>query len=272
MNTDLSSLRSLRELKDSDKMPVLFIGHGSPMNAIEDNNFHKSWVELGKLLPKPKAILSISAHWLTYGSTKVTAMEKPRTIHDFGGFPEELYHQQYPAPGSPSLASETVDLVSKPAIQLDSDWGLDHGTWSVIKPMFPNADIPVYQLSINFNEPMQYHYDLGLQLKQLREKGVLIIGSGNIVHNLGAMNYSNHVYDWAQEFDNQIKQFIDDSNHEGIINFHKLGSLGKMAHPSHDHFIPLVYTIALQGENEKVNYFNDSFDLGSISMRSMVIG
>lgn len=271
MSTDLSSLQNLRELKDSDKMPILFIGHGSPMNAIEDNKYHKSWGELGKQLPKPNAILSISAHWITNGSTKVTVMDKPKTIHDFGGFPDELFRQQYPAKGSPTLAKETIEMVSNPTIQPDLEWGLDHGTWSVLLPMYPNADIPVYQLSIDYSKPMQYHYDLALQLKKLRDKGVLILGSGNIVHNLGTMNYENKVYDWALEFDSKIKEYIDNSNHDGVINFQKLGTLAKMAHPSYDHFIPLIYTLALQVKNEKVIYFNDSFDLGSISMRSMII-
>lgn len=271
MSTDLSSLQNLRELKNSDKMPILFIGHGSPMNAIEDNKYHKSWGEIGKQLPKPNAILSISAHWITNGSTKVTVMEKPKTIHDFGGFPDELFRQQYPAKGSPTLAKETIEMVSNPTIQPDMEWGLDHGTWSVLLPMYPNADIPVYQLSIDYSRPMQYHYDLALQLKTLRNKRVLIMGSGNIVHNLSAMNNTNNVYDWAQEFDSKIKDYIDSSDHDGIINFQKLGSMANLAHPSYDHFIPLIYVIALQNKNERVKYFNESFDLGSISMRSMII-
>ena len=271
MATEISILNHLKDLKSTDKLPVLFIGHGSPMNAIEDNKYRKSWVDLGNQLPKPNAILSISAHWITSGSTKVTVMEKPKTIHDFGGFPDELFRQQYPALGSPALAKETIKMVSNPTIQPDMEWGLDHGTWSVLLPMYPNADIPVYQLSIDYSKPMQYHYDLAFQLKALRNKGVLVMGSGNIVHNLGAMNYGNNVYDWALEFDTKIKKYIDSSNHEGVINFQKLGTLAKMAHPSYDHFIPLIYTLALKDKNEEINYFNNSFDLGSISMRSIVI-
>lgn len=271
MQSASSIIQSLKDLKNSDRIPTLFIGHGSPMNAIEDNQYRRSWEELGKKLPKPKAILSISAHWITQGSTKVTAMDKPKTIHDFGGFPNELYQQQYPALGSSSFANETISLATNPTIQSDFEWGLDHGTWSVLLPMFPKADIPVYQLSIDYSRSPQFHYDLSIQLKSLREKGVLIIGSGNIVHNLGALNFSNNVYDWALEFDSVIKGYIDNSNHQGIIDFQNLGSLAKMAHPSYDHFLPLLYILALQEQNESVNYFNESFDLGSISMRSLVI-
>ena len=269
MNTGL--LKSLKENKSTDKMPTLFIGHGSPMNAIEDNQYRQSWVELGQKLPTPSAILSISAHWITQGVTKVTAMELPKTIHDFGGFPNELYQQQYPAKGSPELAQETIKLVSAPSIQPDVDWGLDHGTWSVLSPMYPNAQIPVYQISIDYSKPPQFHYDLALQLRALRNKGVLILGSGNIVHNLGAINYTKKPYDWALEFDSTIKKNIDERKHQEIINFQKLGSVAKQAHPSYDHFLPLLYILALQEECEEVSYFNDSFDLGSISMRSLII-
>lgn len=269
MNID--NLKTLNSLKPTDKMPGVFIGHGSPMNAIDDNSFRQSWVELGQKLPTPNAILSISAHWITRGTTKVTAMEQPKTIHDFGGFPNELYQQQYPAKGSPIFAKDTINLVSNPSILPDMDWGLDHGTWSVLLPMYPKAQIPVYQLSIDYSKPPQFHYDLGLQLKALRDKGVLILGSGNIVHNLGAMNYANKPYDWALEFDNAIKKDIDTKNHQDVINFQNLGSVAKLAHPSYDHFLPLLYILALQEENEKVLYFNESFDLGSISMRSLII-
>jgi len=267
----LSNLNQLADLKSSIKMPALFIGHGSPMNAIDDNPFRQSWVELGQKLPTPNAVLSISAHWITRGTTKVTAMETPKTIHDFGGFPNELYQQYYPAKGSPLFADDTIKMVSNPSILPDMDWGLDHGTWSVLLPMYPKAQIPVYQLSIDYTKPPQFHYDLGLQLKALRDKGVLIIGSGNIVHNLGAMDYANKPYEWALEFDNTIKNDIDARNHQGVISFQNLGTIAKLAHPSYDHFLPLLYILALQEENEEVSYFNDSFDLGSISMRSLVI-
>jgi len=271
MPFNLSFLKALNDLKTTDKMPALFIGHGSPMNAIEDNQYRRSWQELGKILPKPKAILSISAHWITQGSTKVTAMEKPRTIHDFGGFPDELYQQQYPAPGSPTLANETIGMVSNASVLPNFEWGLDHGTWSVLLPMYPKADIPIYQLSIDYSKPFQFHYDLGLQLKSLRDKGVLTLGSGNIVHNLGAISNTAKPYDWALEFDSKIKGFIDNSNHQGVIDFQNLGSVARNAHPSYDHFIPLLYILALQEKVERVNYFNESFDLGSLSMRSLMI-
>jgi len=271
MSINLSLLHSLKELESTDRMPALFIGHGSPMNAIEDNAYNKSWRELGKNLPKPQAILSVSAHWITQGTTKVTAMEKPRTIHDFGGFPDELYQQQYPATGSPTMAHKTIELVKSPAIHADTEWGLDHGTWSVLLPMFPDADIPVYQLSIDYSKSLQFHYDLGLELKKLREKGVMIMGSGNIVHNLSALSFSGKTHDWALEFDSKMKSLIDNGNHQGIIDFQSLGTIARMAHPTYDHFIPLLYILALTDNNENINYFNESFDLGSISMRSLVI-
>jgi len=271
MTFDLTALKFLKDLKTTDTIPTLFIGHGSPMNAIEDNQYRRSWQKIGKALPKPKSILSISAHWITQGSTKVTAMEKPRTIHDFGGFPDELYRTQYAAHGSPILANKTIGLVSNAPILPDFEWGLDHGTWSVIMPMYPNADIRVYQLSIDYSKPLQFHYDLGLQLKTLRKKGVLILGSGNIVHNLGALNFTKKTYDWAVEFDSKIKSFIDNSLHNNVINFQNLGIVATMAHPTYDHFIPLLYILALQGKQECVNFFNESFDMGSISMRSLII-
>src|ERR1035437_3955591 len=213
-----SFMKSFSDEKPAeDKMPLLFVGHGNPMNAIEKNEYHNSWVELGKTLPKPKAILCISAHWFING-TKVTAMEKPKTIHDFGGFPQELFDVQYPVNGSPEFAKETQTLITKTKVQSDLDWGLDHGTWSVLLPMYPNADIPVFQLSIDYTQPPQFHYDLAKELSVLRKKGVLIIGSGNIVHNLGMIDWGGKVYDWAIEFDEKIKTFINSGDHSSIIN------------------------------------------------------
>ncbi len=252
-------------------MPVLFIGHGNPMNAILNNEFTRSWGELGKILPKPQAILTISAHWLTPGRTMVTAMEKPKTIHDFMGFPQELFQQQYPAPGSPQLAQETIKLVRRVHLESDHQWGLDHGTWSVLLPMFPNADIPVYQLSLDYSKDLQFHFDLGKELEKLREKGVLIIGSGNIVHNLRALSFDSPPFDWAEEFDAKIKGFIDDRNFKSVIQYHQLGRVAQLAQPTHDHFLPLLYSLALKSNKENLSYFNESFDLGSISMRSFVI-
>lgn len=253
------------------KMPVLFIGHGNPMNAIEKNDYHAAWQELGKKLPRPKAILCISAHWETTG-TMVTAMEKPKTIHDFGGFPDELFAQQYPAPGSPAFAKETQTAVQKTQVELDYKWGLDHGCWSVLLPMFPKADIPVLQLSLDFRKPPQWHYDLAKELKSLRQKGVLIVGSGNIVHNLGVMRWGGKAYDWATEFDQIAKQKILNGDHQPLVNYEKLGNAAKMAIPTNEHYLPLLYTLALQDKNEKLSFFNEKIDLGSVSMRSLKIG
>ena len=257
-------------LDKTPRMPVMFVGHGNPMNAISDNSFTRTWKEIGKQLPRPKAILSVSAHWLTRNGTKVTAMERPETIHDFGGFPRKLFEQQYPAPGSPEFAKQTQQVVPSPEIALDYDWGLDHGTWSVLLPMFPLADIPVYQLSIDYNQPPQFHYDLGKQLKTLREKGVLIIGSGNIVHNLSAIKMEGAPYDWALEFDQKIATWIQEGNHQKIIDFQKLGTLASTAHPTYDHYLPLLYVVGLQNKNEKPEFFNNEFDMSSVSMRSVL--
>ncbi len=272
----LSALAKLGEnLAPSTRMPVLFIGHGSPMNAIEDNAYSQSWHAMGKALSKPQAILSISAHWLTKG-TKVTGNTKPRTIHDFGGFPKKLFDQEYPAPGSPEFAALTTELVTYSHVQTDDSWGLDHGTWSVLLPMYPTADIPVFQLSLDYDQPTTYHYEIGKQLSKLRDKGVLIIGSGNLVHNLGMLDFnntSNKTFDWAQEFDTRFTDWINKGDHASILNYQKiLGNTAKMAHPTYDHLLPLFYILGLQQKNEKLTYFNDRFDLGSISMRSILIG
>lgn len=252
-------------------MPVLFVGHGNPMNALEKNEYHNTWSDLGKRLPRPKAILCVSAHWLSNG-TKVTAMERPKTIHDFGGFPQELFDVQYPVPGSPDFAKETQALITKTKVQSDLEWGLDHGTWSVLLPMFPKADIPVFQLSIDYTQPPQYHYDLAKELAALRKKGVLIIGSGNIVHNLGMIDWSGKAFDWTIEFDARIKQFMDKGDHASVVNYEKLGTIAKLAVPTNDHYLPLLYSLALQEKNDPIAYFNDKCEMGSISMRSLKIG
>ncbi len=251
-------------------MPVLFVGHGNPMNAIEKNDYHNKWAELGKTLPRPKAILCVSAHWLTKG-TQVTAMEKPKIIHDFGGFPQELFDVQYPVNGSPEFAKETQMLITKTKVQSDFEWGLDHGTWSVLLPMFPNADIPVFQLSIDYSQPPQYHYDLSKELTALRKKGVMIIGSGNIVHNLGMIDWGGKAYDWAIEFDEKIKKLIDERDHSAVINYDKLGRIAQLAVPTNDHYLPLLYSLALQEKNETISYFNEKCEMGSMSMRSLII-
>ena len=267
-----SFMKSFSDEKPAEeKMPVLFVGHGNPMNAIEKNEYHNKWEEMGKTLPQPKAILVVSAHWLTNG-TKVTAMEKPKTIHDFGGFPQELFAQQYPAKGSPEFAKETQSLITKTKVESDLEWGLDHGTWSVLLPMYPKADIPVFQLSIDYSKGTQYHYDLAKELAALRKKGVLIIGSGNIVHNLGMVNWNGKPYDWAIEFDEKTKNYIDKEDHNSIINYDKLGNIAKLSVPTNDHYLPLLYSLALQEKGEKISYFNEKIDLGSASMRSVKIG
>jgi len=271
----LAALETLgRSLLPSERMPVLFIGHGSPMNAIEDNVYSQSWAALGKKLPHPQAILSISAHWITRG-TKVSTMLHPETIHDFGGFPKQLFDAQYPAPGSPDFAMLTKELITQSHIQTDDSRGLDHGTWSVLLPMYPSADIPTYQLSLDYDQPASYHYEIGKQLNKLRDKGVLIIGSGNLVHNLRQIDWSgsNKVYDWAKEFDEKFTTWIETGDHASIINYQKiLGNTAQMAHPTYDHLLPIFYILGLQQKSDKISFFNQQFDMGSISMKSMLIG
>ena len=270
---DLQELNKMsEEWSVSDEMPMLFVGHGSPMNAITDNVFAKKWNKIGKQLPKPKAILCISAHWLTFGQTKVSTALHPETIHDFGGFPQALFDVQYPSLGSPDLAKLTKELVSQPEIILDNSYGLDHGTWSVLRPMYPLADIPVFQLSIDYRQKTSFHYELGKQLKKLRKKGVLIMGSGNIVHNLGALSFTNPAttFDWAEEFDAKIAHWLDIKDDASIVNFQNLGSLAQMAHPTYDHFLPLLFMLGVVDKTDQMSYFNSSFDMGSISMRSII--
>lgn len=251
-------------------MPALFIGHGSPMNAIEDNEFTQAWAEVGQSIPKPKAILCISAHWQTIG-TQVTAMEQPKTIHDFFGFPQALFDASYPALGSPELARLIQQTVRSTPIQFDHKWGLDHGTWSVLCRMFPDADVPVVQLSLDQHKAPEFHYELGKELRQLRRRGVLIVGSGNIVHNLRAITWNDEAYDWAVEFDERIKQSILTSNHEAIINFDQLGEIARLAVPTDEHFLPLLYVLACQ-EKEEFSFFTEEVTMGAISMRSLRIG
>lgn len=250
-------------------MPVLFAGHGSPMNAIEDNEFTRGWKAAAAKLPTPKAILCVSAHWETKG-TQVTAMKMPPTIHDFGGFPEKLFQQQYPAPGSPELAGEIKHLVKKTEIALDEKWGLDHGTWSVIMPMFPKADIPVLQLSIDYTKDAKYHFELAKELAALRKKGVLIVGSGNIVHNLGMMQWKDGAYDWTIEFDTKIKDAILKEDWDSLINYRKFGRAADLSVPSNEHYLPLLYIAALKDSKDKTTFFNEKNTMGSISMRSVV--
>jgi 4,5-DOPA dioxygenase extradiol len=252
------------------KMPVLFVGHGSPMNAIEDNEFSRAWVKAGKALPKPNAILSISAHWETSG-TLVTAMERPKTIYDFYGFPESLYEVKYPAPGSVELARLVHETVQKTQVRLDQAWGLDHGTWIVLRRMFPKADIPVVQLSLDRTQPPAFHYALGKELRPLRNKGIFIVGSGNIVHNLGMMIWQGKAYDWATEFDETVKQLILSGNHASIIRYQDLGKAANLSIPTNEHYLPLLYALALQDKQEQVRFFAEGVTFGSVSMRSLWI-
>jgi 4,5-DOPA dioxygenase extradiol len=263
------------EQRNSFKMPVLFVGHGSPMNAIEENEFVSGWRNAVKTIPRPRAILCISAHWETRG-TFVTAMKNPATIHDFGGFPRELYNVQYPAPGSPDLANETKNLISKSIVGLDEKWGLDHGCWSVIMHFYPAADIPVIQLSLDYNQTPRYHYYLAKELISLREKGILIVGSGNIVHNLGMVAWDklndNYGYDWAQEAKEKMKNFIINGDHKSLIDYESQGKAFKLSIPTPEHFLPLLYVLALKEENDKVSFFNDETVAGSLAMTSVRIG
>lgn len=279
--TTLSGFKNFTDdLKEQDqKMPVLFVGHGSPMNAIEDNEFSARWRKMGKELPTPSAVLVVSAHWLTRG-THITAMNNPQTIHDFGGFPRELHEVQYPAPGQPELAKETAALFKSTTVGLDHDWGLDHGAWSVTKQMFPEANIPVLQLSIDYHKPPQYHYDLAKELSALRKKGVLILASGNMVHNLrmiqlppGARDLNTSFgLDWALELNTIFKDKIGNGDHQALINYEKLHKDVLLAVPTPDHYYPLLYALALRHKDEEQSFFNDKAVAGSITMTSVKIG
>nr|WP_191906878.1 4,5-DOPA dioxygenase extradiol [Adhaeribacter soli] len=257
-------------------MPVLFIGHGSPMNGIEDTEFSRKWTQLGKEIPTPKAVLVVSAHWLSKG-TRITAMDFPKTIHDFGGFPKELFAVQYPAPGSPSIAKETASLIKSTQVVEDHDWGLDHGAWTVIRHMYPKANIPVLQLSIDYTKGPQYHYDLAKELYGLRKKGVLIVGSGNMVHNLGMvawdrLNDAEYGYDWAKQINGTFKDLIRKGHHDKLIKYESLGKEALLAIPTPEHYWPLLYTLGLQGSKDDISFFNDKAVGGSLTMTSVKIG
>jgi 4,5-DOPA dioxygenase extradiol len=272
----LSALNKMTEpLGSTDKMPVLFLGHGSPMNAIEENEFVEGFRRIEKEIPKPAAILCVSAHWETRG-TFVTAMEKPRTIHDFGGFPKALFDVQYPALGAPELARDTKKIITKAEVGLDEKWGLDHGAWSVIKHLYPNADVPVIQLSLDRYQAPQYHYELAKELASLRKKGVLIIGSGNMVHNLGMvawdkLNTDSYGFDWAIEASEKMKKHILSGDHKPLINFQSQGKAFELAIPTPEHYLPLLYSLALKEEDESVSLFNDKAVGGSLTMTSIKI-
>ncbi|MDB5252200.1 MAG: dioxygenase [Flaviaesturariibacter sp.] len=257
-------------------MPVLFIGHGSPMNGIEDNAFSRQWASLARDIPTPSAVLVVSAHWLSRG-TRVTAMDFPRTIHDFGGFPQALFDVQYPAPGSPSIALDMAAAIRSTHVEADHDWGLDHGTWTIVRHMYPEADIPVLQLSIDYTKPPQYHYELAAELLALRRKGVLIIGSGNMVHNLrmvawDRINQPGYGFDWALKLNDTFKTLIASGDHKHLVNFTGLGPEAALAIPTPEHYLPLLYTLGLRTGRDDVSFFNDRAVGGSLTMTSVRIG
>lgn len=266
-------LRTLIDLPETPRMPLVFVGHGSPMNGIEDNQFVRGWQSLGKALPRPTAILSISAHWLTHG-TEVHVAERPRTIHDFWGFPKELYDLLYPCPGAPTFAEATRSIVTSVTIGEDYDWGIDHGTWIVLHRMYPNADIPVFQMSIDMTRSHQQHYELAKELAVLRRRGVLILGSGNIVHNLGEIDFNEdaETFPWAADFDGKARHLIEKHDHTALINYEKLGHAAQLAIPTPEHYWPLLYILGLQEEDEGATFPIEGISHGSISMRCVRIG
>lgn len=272
----LNHLRNITsQFEHTDVMPVLFLGHGSPMNAIEENMFVASFRELGRSLPKPQLILCVSAHWETKG-TWVTAMSSPETIHDFGGFPRPLYEVQYPAPGSPEWAKKTKEMITKTVVGLDYNWGLDHGAWSVIKHLYPQADVPVIQMSIDYTRPAQHHYDLAKEIRELRRKGVLIVGSGNMVHNLRLVDFRRlggdpYGYDWAIEANELMKSYMLDEDHQSLIQYRKQGPAFELAIPTPEHYLPLIYTMGLKEKTDSISFFNDEPVGGSLTMTSVIV-
>ncbi|QDU55278.1 4,5-DOPA-extradiol-dioxygenase [Aeoliella mucimassa] len=264
------------ELPASERMPALFLGHGTPMNAIEDNEFVQGFRDIAKKIPKPQAIVCISAHWYTRG-TKVTAMARPRTIHDFYGFPQELYAVEYPAAGDPKLAAEARELLKPVSVELDQQWGLDHGAWSVIKHMYPQADVPVVQVSVDQTQPAKAHYELGQRLDALRDRGVLILGSGNIVHNLRKIDFAgidrdDYGFDWAVDARNFVNQQIAQGDYTKLLRPEQQGIALRMAIPTPDHYLPLLYVLGTKHQPGTAKVFNDKMVAGSISMTSVLVG
>jgi len=258
--------------RNSSRMPVVFFGHGSPMNTLERNRYTEVWRKLGESIPPPKAILCISAHWYTEG-TAVTAMSQPKTIHDFYGFPQALFDVQYPAPGDPQLASRVRELLAPADVGLDESWGLDHGTWSVLKHAYPGADVPVVQLSIDGTQLPQFHYETGRRLAPLRDEGVLVAGSGNVVHNLRLMKRAGGApFDWAVRFNEKIRDALASRDHRALIDFEKIGEDARLSVPTPEHYLPLLYVAGLQGKDEPMSFVVDGYDLGSVSMLTAVAG
>ena len=253
-------------------MPVVFFGHGSPMNTLDRNQYTEAWRRLSESIPTPKAVLCVSAHWFTKG-TAVTAMSRPKTIHDFYGFPQALFEVQYPAPGEPKLASRVRELLAPLDVGLDESWGLDHGTWSVLKHVYPKADVPVVQLSIDGTQPPQFHYETGRRLAPLRDEGILVVGSGNVVHNLRLMRREGaQGFDWAVRFNERIREALATRDHRTLVEFEKLGEDARLSVPTPEHYLPLLYIAGLQGADEPMGFPVDGYDLGSISMLTAVAG
>lgn len=269
--TKVTSLQALRDrLSPSARMPVVFLGHGSPMNALEDTEFSRAWMELGRSLPRPKAILVVSAHWMTRGTTLVDVSAMPRTIHDFYGFPEALYAEQYPAKGHPELAREAVTLLASHHAEEDDTWGLDHGSWTILKFLFPDADVPVFQVSIDMSKGLDYQLEIGKTLSELRDRGVLILGSGNVVHNLRALRMGGKPHDFAVEFDTLFADKLTDRDFAGLSDRQGLGELLRMAHPTVDHYLPALTIAGASDTRDDLTFMTDAIDLGSVSMRSFV--
>jgi 4,5-DOPA dioxygenase extradiol len=255
-------------------LPAIFFGHGNPMNAVRSNSYTEGWRRIGIETPRPKTILSVSAHWFVPG-TGVTISTAPRTIHDFGGFPRELYQVQYPAPGDPDLARRVQELLAPVPVALDNSWGLDHGTWSVLRHVYPNADIPIVQLSIDETQPASFHFEVGLRLAPLRDEGILIVGSGNLVHNLHTYAWGRHVpdpYDWAVRFETEAKQIMTAGEDKLLIDYEKLGPEAMLSIPTPDHYLPLLYVIATRQRGEVITFPVEGVDGGSISMLTVRVG
>ncbi|WP_435354080.1 4,5-DOPA dioxygenase extradiol [Emticicia sp. SJ17W-69] len=275
-NMNLNELKNISDnFPKSEKMPVVFIGHGSPMNALADNAFTDSLALLGKNIERPKAILVISAHWLTMNKTYVSVNPFPKTIYDFGGFPEELYKVKYEPKGSPEFAKEVISEVKSIGILEEHQMGLDHGAWTVLRHIYPAADIPTFQMSIDYSKPAQYHFELAKELQNLRNKGVLILSSGNIVHNLRQVKWGEtnpKPYDWAVEFDTIVESKLNQGKFADLADFKTFGNIGSMAHPSIDHYLPMVYSVGLINPKEEIKYTYKGLEMGSLSMRCFQAG
>jgi len=260
-------------MEPAARLPALFFGHGSPMNTLERNRYTAAWRAIGATLPQPRAVLAVSAHWTTRG-TAVTAMGQPRTIHDFGGFPQELYAVQYPAPGDPALAAQVRERLAPLDVQLDQHWGLDHGSWSVLAHVFPDANVPVVQLSLDLTQPVRFHYELGVRLAALRDQGVLILGSGNVVHNLGLIQWGANAkpYDWAVRFNETVRARLAARDHDALIDYSSFGPEARLSVPTPEHYLPLLYVLGSQRPDEAVTLPIDGIEYGSISMLAVAVG